>query len=199
MRILFAVALLAAFTLARANELPQPTVEYSADSVLTAEGMSMRTRVYHALDKERREVQMQGQEQVMILRMDKGVSWMLMPDSSQFMEMPVAAGLESSGDVTGYGIQITPLGKEKLGPMASTKYQMVLSSPEGYPYEGFMWINDQGIVLKMDAAVKGDQSGARLQMELTNIKIGKQDPKLFEVPAGYTKFDMDAFGGLPTP
>lgn len=36
--------------------------------------------------------------------------------------------------------------------------------------------------------------------ELTNLKIEKQDPALFEIPAGYTKNDMGAMmgqGGMP--
>jgi hypothetical protein len=34
--------------------------------------------------------------------------------------------------------------------------------------------------------------------ELTNVKLEKQDPALFEIPAGYTKNDMGAMmGGMP--
>ena len=31
--------------------------------------------------------------------------------------------------------------------------------------------------------------------ELSNLKIGKQDPKLFEIPEGFTKFDMGGMMG----
>ncbi len=38
----------------------------------------------------------------------------------------------------------------------------------------------------------------RMTSELSNLKIQKQDPALFEVPAGYTKNDMGAMmGGMP--
>jgi len=33
-------------------------------------------------------------------------------------------------------------------------------------------------------------------MELKNLKIGKQDPKLFEIPAGYQKFEMPSMGDI---
>jgi hypothetical protein len=40
----------------------------------------------------------------------------------------------------------------------------------------------------------------RMTSALTNLKIEKQDPGLFEIPAGYTKNDMGAMmgmGGMP--
>jgi hypothetical protein len=33
-------------------------------------------------------------------------------------------------------------------------------------------------------------------IELSNLKIGKQDPKLFEIPDGFTKFDMGGMMGM---
>jgi hypothetical protein len=35
----------------------------------------------------------------------------------------------------------------------------------------------------------------RMMTELKNLKIGKQDPQLFEIPQGYTKFDMSGMMG----
>ena len=40
----------------------------------------------------------------------------------------------------------------------------------------------------------------RIVSELTNLKVEKQNPALFEIPAGYTKNDMGAMmgqGGAP--
>ena len=34
-----------------------------------------------------------------------------------------------------------------------------------------------------------------MMTELKNVKIGKQDPQLFEIPQGYTKFDMGGMMG----
>ena len=32
--------------------------------------------------------------------------------------------------------------------------------------------------------------------ELTNVQIGRQDPKLFEIPEGFTKLDMGGMMGM---
>ena len=193
MRFLLAAATLvmAAVLPVHGDELPAVTVEYSADSLVEAEGMSMRTRVYHATGKERREITMEGQRQVMILRMDKGVSWMLVPNSRQYMEMPFGVGPESSGDLAGYDIQRTAVGKERVNGLDTTKYQIALDSPEGVRFNGFMWSTEQGVVVKMEASAAGER--AHMRMELSNIRIGPQDAQLFEIPDGYTRLNLEGF------
>jgi hypothetical protein len=37
-----------------------------------------------------------------------------------------------------------------------------------------------------------------IRMELSNIRIGRQDPRLFEIPAGYTRLSLEGFGSVPT-
>jgi len=34
-----------------------------------------------------------------------------------------------------------------------------------------------------------------MMTELKNVKVGRQDPKLFEIPEGFTKFDMAGMMG----
>jgi hypothetical protein len=47
----------------------------------------------------------------------------------------------------------------------------------------------------MDLLSKEGDKKMRISSELTNLKVGKQDPKLFEIPPGYTKNDMGAMMG----
>lgn len=49
--------------------------------------------------------------------------------------------------------------------------------------------------MKMDLLSKEGDKKMRMSQELTNLKVGKQDPKLFEIPPGYTKNDMGAMMG----
>jgi hypothetical protein len=47
----------------------------------------------------------------------------------------------------------------------------------------------------MDLLSKEGDKKMRVSSELANLKIEKQDPKLFEIPPGYTKNDMGAMMG----
>jgi hypothetical protein len=47
----------------------------------------------------------------------------------------------------------------------------------------------------MDMLSKEGDKKMRMTSQLTNIKLEKQDPALFEIPTGYTKNDMGAMMG----
>jgi hypothetical protein len=69
---------------------------------------------------------------------------------------------------------------------------------------GFMWFTKDGITMKMDLLQKEGGKKSRMTMTLTHLKVGPQDPALFEIPAGYNKmpnmgkmFGVPGMGGMP--
>lgn len=50
--------------------------------------------------------------------------------------------------------------------------------------------------MKMEASKAGAPKKDAVRMELKNLKIGKQDPGLFEIPAGYRKMEVPSMGDL---
>lgn len=49
--------------------------------------------------------------------------------------------------------------------------------------------------MKLDAVASGAaRSKTRIRMELKDVRLGKQDPQLLEIPPGYTKLSMGGFG-----
>ena len=59
---------------------------------------------------------------------------------------------------------------------------------------GFWWMTKDNIMMKLDVISVDKGKKGRMKMELDNLKIGKQDAALFEVPSGYSKMDMG--GGM---
>ena len=170
---------------------PEPKVEYSADSTMEAEGgMTMKSRVYHAPGKQRME--MGGADgNVTIMRKDKKVIWTLMGD--MYMEMPMDTS--KSEDPSDMDVQQTAVGEETVNGIKATKYKTIATMKDGKKFGGFFWVTKDNITVKMDLLYKEGKEKHRMSSELTNLKIGKQDPKLFEVPPGSTKNDMGAMMG----
>jgi hypothetical protein len=83
-----------------------------------------------------------------------------------------------------------------LNGVEVTKYKTIATSTDGKKYGGFSWRTKEGINLKQDLLYKEGTEKKRMLTELTNLKIGKQDPKLFEIPDGFTKFDMGGMMGM---
>jgi hypothetical protein len=126
------------------------------------------------------------------------VIWMLMPETKTYMETPMGSQ-SSPGDMSGYKIELSEVGKETLNGMATTKSKLVMTGQDGTKFGGFMWSTKEKIMVKMDAISidKGDKM--RMKQELTNVKIGKQDLLLFEIPPGYQRTSMMGMPGIGKP
>lgn len=175
---------------------PEVKVDYSADSTMETEGgMTMKSRIYHTVEKERME--MGGSDgMVSIIRKDKKVVWQLM--GNMYMEMPMDASNASGMDAFDITEQVE-VGPESINGLKTTKSKIVAVKKDGSgKFGGFFWATKEGITVKMDMLSKEGDKKMRMTSELSNLKIEKQDPALFEVPAGYTKNDMGAMmGGMP--
>jgi hypothetical protein len=172
-----------------ASPPPEPKVEYSADSTMETEGgMTMKSRVYYAPGKQRIEMGGAGGN-ISIIRKDKKVMWQLMGD--MYMEMP----MNQSQDPHDMDVQMTTVGEETVNGFKTTKSKVIVTKKDGSKFGGFFWTTKDGITIKMDLLSKEGDKKMRISQELSNLKIGKQDPKLFEIPPGYTKNDMGAMMG----
>ncbi|MEI8014111.1 MAG: DUF4412 domain-containing protein [Nitrospira sp.] len=172
-----------------AAQLSRPQVEYSADSVMQTEDGTMEQHVYVTPAKERREMLTgDGDGGIQIFRFDSKVMLQLMPSEKMYMEHSMAQN--KGNDPSQWDFQETVMGEEVLNGMKVTKYKTIATSTDGKKYGGFSWRTKEGISIKSDLLYKEGNEKKRMMTELKNVKVGRQDPKLFEVPEGFTKFDM---------
>jgi len=177
-----------------ATQLSRPQVEYSADSVMQNEEGTMEQHVYVTPARERREMLTgSGDGAVQIFRYDSKVMWQLMPSEKMYMEHSM--GKTKGNDPSQWDFEETVMGEEVLNGMKVTKYKTIATSTDGKKYGGFSWRTKEGISIKTDLLYKEGNEKKRMMTELKNVKIGRQDPKLFEVPEGFTKFDMAGMMG----
>lgn len=168
-------------------------VEYSADQVIEAQDAAMKGRVYYTPTKERRDMNQDGTNMIMIMRHDKKVSWMVMPEEKMYMEMAMKPSAEKT-DLSAYKIEQTPMGQETVNGQSLNKSKIVMTHSSGSKMGGFMWTTKEGIMAKIDTISVEKGSKDRFKMEQTNIKVGKQPADLFEIPRGVEKMDMGGMG-----
>jgi hypothetical protein len=188
--LLMAAAITTAGAAQAASPAP-PLVEYSADSVLETAEISMKGRVHYTPTRERREMVMGsgGDKMITISRQDKKVAWTLMPAEKMYMETNIAKA-KTRDDPSSYKIEQTVVGPETVNGVNTTRSKIIMTGAKGEKMGGFMWTTQENIVVKMDAIAIDKKQKHRFKTELTNLKVGKQDPKLFEVPAGYEKMSI---------
>jgi hypothetical protein len=177
-----------------AAQLSRPQVEYSADSVMQTEDSTTEQHVYVTPAKERRETLTgSGDGSVQIFRYDTKVMWLLMPSENMYMEHSM--GKNKGNDPSQWDFVETVMGDETLNGVKVTKYKTIATSTDGKKYGGFSWRTKEGISVKTDLLYKEGNEKKRMMTELKNLKIGRQDPQLFEIPKGYTKLDMGGMMG----
>ena len=127
-----------------------------------------------------------------LIRKGKKVVWQVMGD--MYMEMPLDQS--NAPDMGGFDIQEqTEVVEETINGLKTTKTKIIATRPDGAKFGGFFWTTKEGITVKMDMLSKEGDKKMRMTSELTNLKIEKQNPALFEIPDGYTKNDMGALMG----
>lgn len=196
-RLILMVAAITMAGTAQAAKPAQPQVEYSADSVMETAEMSMQGHINYTPTRERREMVVEGGDKmIMITRPDKKVAWTLMPAEKMYMEMSLAqASAENKVDPSQFQIEQTVVGPETVNGINTTKSKIVMTGADGGKMGGFMWVTKENIMVKMDAIAIDKKDKMRIKTELTNLKVAKQDAKLFEIPAGYEKMVMPGMGG----
>lgn len=171
---------------ALSGRLPEPLVEYSAETVTRTGGRMSIGKVYHAPYMERREEKTAGRPQVVITRMDLKLVWILMPNERTYVELPVSDAMGRSRDPADFDYKYTTVGPEFVNGTLTTKSAMEARGPDGAMYEGYIWVTGEGILVKMVSGVRG-RPGAEFSTELKKLKTGPQPRSLFDVPGGYRR------------
>ena len=168
------------FVPARAEE----TASFSADMVSTMDGQTVRAKLYTTGQKTRMEMQ----ENIVITRLDRNVSWVVMPAQGMYMEQPINPRqmAHTSKEFPGETERVS-MGTETVDGNPAEKFKVTYTE-SGASQSVYQWIRDGRFPIKVQA-VDGSWS-----MEFKDMRIGAQPDSLFEVPAGFQKLAIAGFG-----
>jgi len=161
--------------------------EFEADMVNTTRGGAYNAHVNVGKDKMR----MQTDDNIVISRMDKGVTWMLVPAQKIYMEQAIdPKNMQVTSEKVNGEVNRERLGAETINGIKADKYKVTynVSGMEGTMY--------QWIAPSLNMPLRTEAGDGSWTVEYTNIKAGPQAASLFEIPAGYNKMDMYNMGDL---
>lgn len=161
--------------------------EFSADMTTTdAKGKVATGKIFiKGYQKIRQEISAEGQTSVTILRLDKKVSWTLMPEN-QYLEVAMPFDTQHPED-SGIEYETTEIGNETINGYDCKVTQ--------YTYKQKKYgILIQWVSTKLNFAIKSQSKNAKGKVtntiEYTNIKTSAQPDSLFEIPSGYQKMGL---------
>jgi hypothetical protein len=155
-------------------------VEFSADLVIQPKGDEPMTgKIFVKGEKVRQETSEEGETQIMIIRPDKKITWMITPEEKTYMEMPYQSEDKTFEEWTAEKEKKAKLlGEETASGLPCKKFETVEDGEKTY-----FWISSQfAFPIKVE--------DAEVTMEYKNIKEDSIPDSLFELPAGYEKMSM---------
>lgn len=160
--------------------------EFSADVSIHGIRGNFRTgKIYVKGDKIRQEMKMMGRSSINIIRKDKKVTWILMPESRQYMEMPIRNNDLNNGKpdekaLKAIGATIKHIGRQTVNGQVCDKYLITYKDKRS----STIWVSP-----KLQTMVKTESATpmGKMVMEYKNFKTGKIPDSLFNIPAGYKK------------
>jgi len=160
--------------------------EFTATMVTKAGGVEIPGKIYVKENKVRNEVQAGGQTSIHILRPDKKVVWIIMPQQKAYVEMPIThtAQQKMLPLTEDQKAKMKKVGTETINGYSCDKYETTMSH-QGKPMQVFTWVaTDLGVPIKI---VSEDGS---FSMEYKDIKPGQVADSLFDVPQDYKKMQL---------
>ena len=178
---------------AGAATLGDAQIGFTADRTLVIDGRSYRGKIWTMPGKERHEQAIQAFRPVFLLRADSPLGEVVLAQMKTIVQFTMPAELRILGTPA---LKKHPVGRETVNGIATTKYAIDETVPEGRA-AGAMWLSRDGIPMKLAGSFTR-QSGkvSDVRWELSHVKIGPQPAALFEAPKGFSKLPPEAIAPL---
>jgi hypothetical protein len=176
-----------------AETLGDARVGFSAERILSIDGQNYVGRMWHMPGEQRHEQDLPALKPIFLLRAGTTVSEVVLPQLHTVVEFPLPKELSL---LAGPAILRRPMGQEIVNGIATTKYAVQEDAPAGRAAAS-LWLSADGIPMRCDGQLETSNGRTwTFHWELRHVKIGKQDPALFEVPRGYAKLPPEAAAPL---
>ena len=166
------------------------SAEFSADLVQKTAGMTTKGKVYIKGNKMRMEMETPAGKSVNLMDIGTGLMQMLHPEQKIYFEMQAPeAGVVKTDEALDKIADKKHVGTEKVNGYKCDKYEVIY-------HDRSLGKMSQWFSKKLNYPIKSIYNGPQGEsvVEYKNIKQGKVDSSLFEIPPGYEKMKTPGMG-----
>jgi len=166
------------------------SAEFSADLIQKTAGMTTKGKVYIKGNKMRMEMETPAGKSINLMDIGTGLMQMLQPEQKMYFEMQSPeAGVVKTDEALDKIADKKHVGTEKVNGYKCDKYEIIY-------HDRSLGKMSQWFSKKLNYPIKIIHNGPQGEMvvEYKNIKQGKVDSFLFEIPPGYEKMKIPGMG-----
>lgn len=177
----------------RAATLIDAHTGFSAERTLVIDGHTYRGKVWAMPGKERHEQAILGLQPVFLLRGDSPFAEVVLTSIKTVVQFEIPPELRL---LNAAALAQHPVGRETVNGIATTKYAIDKSIPEGHA-EGMLWLSGDGIPMRLAGTFTNAKGKAStIRWELSGVKTGPLPAALFNAPEGLSRLPPEAVAPL---
>ena len=163
-----------------------PSIAYSADMTFTyGPKLKVITSFYYSPSRQRMDYSFRGRRRVMIVYTDARLVFELLPDKKIFRKRRVDHLPAWSFGASRADSERERVGDEVISGVPTVKYKVRAKTPYGERFEGFVWLDRDRVVIKLDGKQIRGKVSRPVVVTISNLRKGALDEAVFQVPAGF--------------
>ena len=163
-----------------------PSIAYSADMTFTyGPNRFLKTSFYYSPSRQRMDYAFRGRRRIMIVYSDARLVFELLPDTKIFRKRRVEHLPAWSFGASRPDAERKHLGRETIGGIETDKYAVKAATPYGEKFEGFVWVDRDRVVVKLDGKQIRGKISRHVVVTLANLRKGALAADVFKVPAEF--------------
>ena len=170
---------------AKTLKLPEVISEYVCNTKFIMGATVLETRTFQGKNKKRIDTIIQNVPQSVIIDYGKQTATWVWVKTSSYLSVPLKKenqeNLKKATNIT----RLDKIKSDYIRGFEVDVYKLKLNLPDGTVEESTRWITKHGITLKEVGFIQGKEGKIHFYSEFSNVKIFKQDDRLFEVPEGF--------------
>ncbi|HTH98734.1 MAG TPA: hypothetical protein VL574_15065 [Stellaceae bacterium] len=167
---------------AHAALIGDASIPYKAERTVVEDGRTYVGTMYSAPGMQRHDQTINNIRMTVILRADRGVMELWLPDFNVYTDLPLSDTLTRYGDRR---LLPPPSGREMEDGVSTRKYRIRHRDQSGAEADGWLWLDDNGIARRLsgDYTTPGGRV-THVTAILSHVRPGPQPASLFVVPQG---------------
>ena len=166
--------------------LPEVTAEYATNTLFAVGILDLHTRTFRVKNKKRIDTFIDNVPQSVIINYEKQTVTYVWPKTFSYLIVKLnpesQKQLKESSKIT----YLKKMESDFIHGYETDIFKVKMELIDGTVEESTRWITKHGVTLKEKGFIDGKEGKIHFLSEFSNVRIFKQDERLFDVPEGYT-------------